>query len=308
MTDSVASTLPPRQTAGALLREARMRQGVHIAALSAAVKVPPAKLEALEADRYDELPDTTFTRALAKTICRVLKTDSDPVLALLPGTRPGGLERVEGGLNMPFRDRSDRGDPANWVPWRQPVPWAVALLLLAAAAFVLVPMQTDFSLPTRASLGGSSSGKASDSATVAASPPPEGVSTTTVAAPADVPVPPLAASAATGAAAGANAPLAPAAGAAATVAAAAADAAASAPAGDTAVLHAVKDSWIQATDASGQVLMARLLPAGETVELTGTLPLRVRIGNVAGTELSFRGQPVTLTSPRRDNIANVVLQ
>src|SRR5438094_93521 len=71
------------KTAGALLREARIAQGMHIAAMSAAIKVAQRKLELLEADRYDELPDATFTRALAQTMCRVLKVDAEPVLSNL---------------------------------------------------------------------------------------------------------------------------------------------------------------------------------------------------------------------------------
>ena len=78
---------PPTQTAptaGALLREARQAKGLHIAALATAIKVAPRKLELLESDRFDELSCATFTRALAQTVCRSLKIDSAPVLALLP--------------------------------------------------------------------------------------------------------------------------------------------------------------------------------------------------------------------------------
>ena len=53
-------------TAGAMLRAAREKRGLHIAALATSIKVSPRKLEALEADRYAELPDLTFTRALRK--------------------------------------------------------------------------------------------------------------------------------------------------------------------------------------------------------------------------------------------------
>ena len=73
----------PAATAGALLRQARQAQGMHIAVLAAAIKVSQRKLEALEGDRLDELPDATFTRALAQTVCRTLKIDPAPVLALL---------------------------------------------------------------------------------------------------------------------------------------------------------------------------------------------------------------------------------
>ena len=63
------------QPTGKKLREAREKQGLHIAALAAAIKVSPKKLEMLESDRFDALPDATFTRALAQTVCRALKTD-----------------------------------------------------------------------------------------------------------------------------------------------------------------------------------------------------------------------------------------
>ena len=59
-------------TAGAMLKAAREKRGLHIAALAASIKVPQRKLEALESDRYEELLDLTFTRALAQTICRTL--------------------------------------------------------------------------------------------------------------------------------------------------------------------------------------------------------------------------------------------
>ena len=85
---------PGGGSAGALLRAARERQGLHIAALAAAIKIPQRKLEALEADRFDELPDATFTRALALTVCRALKIDPAPVLAQLPQGGPQGLGKV----------------------------------------------------------------------------------------------------------------------------------------------------------------------------------------------------------------------
>jgi len=71
-------------SAGQMLRAARERSGLQLPALAAAIKVTPRKLEALEADRLDLLPDPTFARALATAVCRALKVDAAPVLALLP--------------------------------------------------------------------------------------------------------------------------------------------------------------------------------------------------------------------------------
>lgn len=277
--------------AGALLRAARQQQGLHIAALAASIKVTPTKLEALEAGRIHELPDTTFTRALALTVCRVLKTDAAPVLVLLPGAPPGSLARVDSGLNTPFRERAGQGDPAAWLPWRHPALWLAGVLLVAAAAFVLVPGQVD-PLPAMALPNG------------AAAPvmPPSGAGgPVPLANPAVLPAPaPVdAASAVVG-----SSPVAAPAPAATATAAAAVDQMAT----DAAlVLRALQPTWVQAVDGSGQTLMARLVPAGETVALTPALPVRLRIGNAQGTELLFRGQPVNLSAAANDNIATITL-
>jgi len=259
--------------AGAMLRAARQQQGLHIAALAASIKVAPAKLEALESGRYHELLDLTFTRALAQAICRVLKIDPAPVLAQLPDVLPDGLGRVGGGLNTPFRERPGRVVPADWVPWRHPVLWLVALLLLAAVAFVLVP-----STSVRDLLPGESVSKPAAADGVAL-PGLAARNTAEVAPAASADTPPV-----TSAAAGA-----------------------SVTKGDVIVVRALKPTWIQATDGGGQTLISRLVSEGETVELTGKLPLRLKVGNVSGTELKFRGKLVDLGAATRDNTASLTL-
>jgi cytoskeleton protein RodZ len=74
------------------------------------------------------------------------------------------------------------------------------------------------------------------------------------------------------------------------------------------LVRARQDTWIQAVDANNQTLLARLVPAGEAVALNPQLPLRLRVGNVAGTEVLLRGKPVDLAAGNRDNIANLTLQ
>ncbi len=94
-------------SAGALLRRAREAAGLEIGTLAATIKVAQRKLEALEEDRFDQLPDAVFTRALALTVCRALKIDAAPVLALLPAAKEAqGLEHVTQGLNQPFDERA----------------------------------------------------------------------------------------------------------------------------------------------------------------------------------------------------------
>ena len=57
-----------------------------------------------------------------------------------------------------------------------------------------------------------------------------------------------------------------------------------------------------------QVLLSRHLKPGETVQLDGALPMRVKIGNAVATELVFRGQPLDLAASTRDNVARLELK
>jgi cytoskeleton protein RodZ len=129
-------------TAGDILRQARQAQGVHIAALAAAMKVSQRKLEALEADRLDELPDATFTRALAQAVCRTLKIDPAPVLALLPQHAAHRLEHVAEGLKEPFRERAGRSEPADWVGGlSSPAAWGVLAIFVLTVVVWLLPQR-----------------------------------------------------------------------------------------------------------------------------------------------------------------------
>ena len=48
-------------------------------------------------------------------------------------------------------------------------------------------------------------------------------------------------------------------------------------------------------------------PPWLVVDVHGVAPLRLRVGNVSGTELVFRGQPVDLAARARDNVARLEL-
>ena len=279
--DTAPSGAP--RSAGALLREARQARGLHVAALAASIKVTQRKLEALEADRYDELPDMTFTRALAKTVCRSLKIDSEPVLALLPEVGDRGLDRVHQGLNTTFRERPGRREtPDLGAAMRRPALWLPLLVLLAAGALLLVP-------PGWISPLGTIDEPAASAPTAAPVPP---------AAASAVPLPPEAASASTGAIPESS-----------PLPVVAADVA-SAPAdlGSMLEVRVKGESWVEVLDAGGAALLQRVLQPGETVGLDGTPPFRVRIGNAAVTQLRYRGQEVDLAAATRDNVARLELK
>jgi len=279
-------------TAGSLLRAAREKQGLHIAALAASIKVAPRKLDALEHDRYTELPDATFTRALAQTVCRSLKIDPQPVLALLPHADASGLDHVSGTLNEPFRERPGRADPATMaVAAIRPMAWAGLLLLVAAVAVYFVP-------------GGlfTPSPEVAPPVAVAASAPAAVASAPLVAEP--VAAASAAASAVAAAGAVASAPMVE------TVfSAPPLETAASSPPPKTMVqLRADEASWVEVRDGKGQILLSRTVQPGESVGFDGALPIRMTIGNAPATRVSFRGKPVDLAASTRDSVARLELQ
>ncbi len=282
-------------SAGAMLRAARQAQGLHIAALAASIKVPQQKLEALEGDRLDELPDVTFARALAKTVCRALKIDPQPVLALMPQLGGQGLEKAHQGLNTTYRDRPARAMPTDLGVLKRPAIWVPLLIVLAAGFVFLMPQQ--WIVQTHPNV---------DPATLPASPPGDVAAL----------VSPAASAAADTASAVATMPTAgvaesvavPIAGLASAPAASDAPASASATPEGLIELKVSGESWVEVLDANGAMLLQRKLEAGEFVGLDGTPPFRLKIGNAAVTRLSFRGQPVDLVPATRDNVARLELK
>lgn len=305
---------PVARTAGALLRQARQAKGLHIAALAASLKVPQRKLEALEADRHEELLDATFARALAQTMCRSLKVDPAPVLALLPHAVDPALDRVAQGLNQPFRERPGREEPSSWLWLQRPGPLVAIGLLIAAAAVYLAPSSLWGGLMS----GGEGANLPAAAASEAVFPPSTAGSAVTTgdtgldAPPAPplgaaaTPTPVLASTLPASAAAlvqGATASAVP-------VAASPTPISAMATASGNGPLRvsARAQTWVEVRDANDQMLANRTLESGEQLVLDGAMPFKIRIGNVAGAEVQFRGQPVDLSTRAINNVARFELK
>jgi cytoskeleton protein RodZ len=283
-------------TAGGMLKEARQASGVHIAALAVALKVPINKLEALEADNYSVLPDTVFVRALASSVCRTLKVDAAPILALLPPSHSPRLAADSAGLNAPVRGRVGKssspyspsssfgGSTSRWVT-------IVVLALLAGAlALVLFPRQSenamDIAPPVgseqRSEAGGNVALDAGQAAQLPADQTLGSAQSATIVP--DLAAPSLA-EAASAPGTSASAP-----------------ASVVAPSG-VLLLRARGESWVQVKDSAGGVVLQRNLTASESVSVAGPLPLSVVIGRADATEVFVRGRPFELASVSRENVA-----
>lgn len=298
-------------TAGGLLREARQAAGVHIAALAVALKVPVSKLEALESDNYDALPDTVFVRALASSVCRTLKLDPAPVLALLPQSKSPQLTTDSAGLNAPVKGSAGKSSSApsfSSGSTSRSVMLIALALLVGAALLIFLPRQQPAdpasgplaSAPSAAA--GVNEGARKDEPVVPAAasspslsmaePPPTGAVQAAASErrdPASAPAVAIAASAAAS----------PTASAALTAASSDVPGAAA----GTLVLRARAESWVQVRDAAGTVVFQRKLAAGESASVAGPVPLAVVVGRADATEVFVRGKPFDLTAVSRENVA-----
>jgi cytoskeleton protein RodZ len=285
-TDQAGLLTTNSSSAGSLLRQARVAKGMHIATLAAAIKVPQRKLELLEADQWDELPDMAFARALAQTVCRVLKVDSAVIMGLLPTAKTHRIEQLGEGLNAPFRERAGQDDPPAWSWLRYPAVWGGLLVLAAALSLYAIPTDwvrlpawlptvpdrsRDGTGPTDAATSSPSPGIVTETvpATVLGAPVP-----TVVEASPAVPANPL------DHALDPNTPL---------------------------ELRVTSPSWIEVQDGRGKALLGRIVQPNEPVYVGGAPPLRLKIGNASATEVRFRGQRIDLSASTRDNVARLDL-
>lgn len=303
----------PAVSAGSLIRQAREAAGLHIAALAVALKVPVKKLEALEADRLDLLPDAVFVRALAASVCRTLKIDAAQVLALLPQTGKPSLGQQSAPINAPFRSPGDGPGPSLLGQISRPAVLAGLLLLLGALVLIFLPavqqsgIATQSAAPspvvadTAAAPAGALSGVAMartellevDKLPVTDSAAPSAVPAgTTPSAPAVAPQPTAVAAPPVTVSVAMAVPAAPAA--AVTVPPAAAG---------IIVFKAKGESWVEVTDARGTVVLRRTLAAGEEAGASGVLPLAAVVGRVDATQVEVWGKAFDLATVSKDNVA-----
>lgn len=276
-------------TAGGVLRRARQAQGMDINAMAATLKVPVQKLQALEQDRFDLLLDPVFVRALASSVCRMLKLDPAPVLQRLPPIAAFKASSQNRGINTPFRPReSASGSTLGLRFSRRAVLLGLALLLATLVLIFLPFIQQEVAKyragahaalakdevvelasrlePATGNLSAVAT-SASSSTSFEAAPPPAtpafitGTATALVALPVE----------------GAT--------------------------DSTVVFNAKMESWVRVTDAKGVVVLSRTLRPGESASVSGERPLAVAVGRADAVQVQVRGQVFDLVAVAKNNIA-----
>jgi cytoskeleton protein RodZ len=271
-------------TAGQLIRSARQKQGLHLAVLSLHLKVPVRQLEALEADQHDLVKGPVFVRALASSVCRQLRMDPLPVLALLPQA-PGQLPVQRHSMTPLESARHPAFDAMSAVrhlPIQTLLIAAVMLALIAAllwmpspsswAWFQAAPAAVSPVEELTAPLPEASAASSQEVQMV----PAESVPVVQTPAPA------------------VSAPVAPVSVAPASVPASRPLTVASPSLGAVLGFTASQDSWIEIRDSQNQVLWSRLLRTGESTQVQYPLPMRVVIGRAHAVSVTYQGKAFDL--------------
>ena len=286
----------PQVSPGTLLRLAREAAGLHIAALAVSLKVPVKKLEALEADRIDLLPDAVFARALAASVCRTLKIDPGPILASLPQTAFPRLQSQANAINTPFSSPGQGTRATVWNQLSKPVVIAALALVIGALVLVLLPSAERALLPGDA---------ARTEALPPSTAPAAAVSSDAGSQASLISSPSLAATTLPNLP---NPPGAPISGApadnVATPPAAAPAAGSALPVGsDTMTLKSQGTSWVEVLDAKRTVQLRKTMVVGEAIGVSGDLPFYVTVGRADTVEVQVRGKPLDLAPVTKDNVA-----
>ncbi|HEX4172718.1 MAG TPA: RodZ domain-containing protein [Acetobacteraceae bacterium] len=259
---------PIAPRAGADLRAARERVGWALGDLAQAMNMRPSYLEALEAGRINELPGNAYVLAFLRAYATMLGLDPDEVVRRFKAEAAQVNARPELIFPVP-------------VPERRMPAGAVVLLGLALAVATYagwyrlsgegrLPAEANIQVPRRlAPLADQALRPEPRSATAGgAAPAPV--------APAPVQdaesAPPVPAISPSSAAAAVSLPAPP------------------EPARQPhIVLRANADAWLQVRDRSGQVLLSRVLRAGETWDVPEQPNLLLTTGNAGGTDLLIDG-------------------
>jgi len=282
-----------------LLRQAREASGLHIAALAAALKVPVKKLEALEAGRYDELPDMTFARALASSACRQLKVDPAPVLQQIPTAHGPQLGDANPSINAPFKGAHDRQpfNPAGWLS--RPAVLAAIAVLLAALVLLLMPggetPQADALMPPGSA---PSAGPADVAPPIDSAAPPAVAAPGTPAAPPAPPAAPMRADTVDDLVPAATAVPSPAA------ASTPSTPSATVPSSTALLSIAVSGvSWVEVVNGQGSTVVQRMLKAGDVLDFSTAPPYSVVIGRADVAQVSVRGKAMDIAPYARNSVA-----
>ncbi|MFC5474812.1 helix-turn-helix domain-containing protein [Paraherbaspirillum soli] len=284
---------------GALLSDKRKQLGWSITDVASHLKLAPRQIEAIETDNYAALPTMVMTRGFIRSYAKLLGLESASLLAMIspPAAPQADTLATQNRLSTPFPESRFSLATRSKFAYKWLVAGALLLALIGVAVKmnVLPALQNAFApsaekvvvqasatadkvsqleLPSASATAESSAGNPVDSlepSTAASSiAAPEPVEASAIAPPQ---------------------PTSP------------------APAVDNQLsLKFRQDSWVEIKRADNSVLISRLVKAGSSESFDMTQPVTLTIGNLAGVDVSLRGEPVDLKVGSKTNVARLNLK
>lgn len=270
---------------GAELKRAREALGLSVADIAQQLKFAPRQIEALEDERYQDLPAGTFARGMLRAYARLLKLDAEALVGrvALRVAAPDNTAAVASVHRaIPITDGARRSNLTY-------VALSVALLVVIAA--VAIEWQQERSRAARLSFVPAAQ------APQAALEPARGP-VASAAASSNVTPPqlaPLAEGAAEAQPAGAERTAVP--------------AAPAVPEGSRRlVLRFERESWVEVRGRGGKLLLSQLNAAGSERQVDGEPPFQLIIGNAQHVRLTYGDRPVDLAPHVKVEVARLTLE
>lgn len=322
-TQEATNNVPlPASSIGATLRAAREQKGLSVIDIHARLRISERQIHALETDDFSLLPEPTIARGFIRNYAKFLEIDAEPLLAAYRAQAPAEEQKTISipSANIPIIQ-------SRTTDWKKYI-YASVLVLLGAGVWILydenlLPNIPDFHLKSATSEVSPGNVEGLPQAALPAAerepataetpapgeafalPPEQVAEPASAAVPAAEPQPAAPVPAAVPAAQP-TIPAVPATTPAPT--ASSADSTAS-----TVPLHKVRmvfteDSWVSIVDRHGKEIFNKTKRAGSEDAIEGEPPLKVIIGNAAGSQLIYDDKPVDTTPYNRLNVVRITLE
>jgi cytoskeleton protein RodZ len=271
---------------GAELAAAREARGLGLPEIAQQLKFGVRQLEALEADRFDELPGGTFARGMVRSYARLLKVDPEPLLGRLAGRfdAPDSNQlAARFSQPVPFSDNARRSTL---------VYFALSLGILVVIGSFAWQWQRERNAPKQMAV-------VKPKAEPARKPAPPAKPASVAPAPVVEKAPVVEEKKIISRPATAPAP----------AAAAATATAAPSPGGVHRIVLRVEsdEAWLEVTDAAGRQIVSSLNPAGSERVVQGRGPFTLVIGNASHVRVLHNDREVDLRPHTKVEVARFTL-
>jgi cytoskeleton protein RodZ len=319
---------------GALLREARERQGLSLADVARHLKLSQRQVDAIEKDNFAALPGPVFVRGFMRNYARLVALDAAVLVAAAEAT-PGFPLPPASATSQTVAQPvvSSTGNARREGPRGKRAWWPVtAVLIIAAVALMYflrdhesavepAPTEVSLGIQTPETVAPQPEAGASTADPNAAGPAvPSEASTGAIVS---TPVIPAAAPATAPATPGASTPPATPSGnanAGQTTSSgtrgdptAAGESFASASVGGGSGsgevrLNFARDAWVEVKDATGSIVFSQLNTAGSERIVRGQPPFQLVVGNASGVTVTYNAREVDLAPHTRTDVARITLE